>query len=168
MSGVSLVVQPALKNLPAMQETWVWSLSLEDPQEEGVATHSSPLAWRVHGPRSLAGGSPRGWAELDVTEWLSSRCSSELWMAQRRLPRGEPGLHPLAAQHNQSQLASKALLRPSRMVLWVFLVLTLAPPFASPELLSLITQMSSLGGMSQVQQTTICGPKPSHGMFLYW
>ena len=34
------------KNLPAMQETWVQSLGWEDPPEEGVATHSSILAWR--------------------------------------------------------------------------------------------------------------------------
>ena len=33
-----------LKNLPAIQETWVWSLGQEDPLEEGMATHSSTLA----------------------------------------------------------------------------------------------------------------------------
>ena len=31
-----------------MQKTWVWSLGGEDPLEEGKATHSSILAWRVH------------------------------------------------------------------------------------------------------------------------
>ena len=39
-----------LKNPPAMQElqeTWVPSLGLEDPLEEGMATHSSILAWRI-------------------------------------------------------------------------------------------------------------------------
>ena len=41
-----LVVQ-TVKNLPAMQETWVQSLGWEDPLEEGMATHSSILAWRV-------------------------------------------------------------------------------------------------------------------------
>ena len=35
------------KNLPAMQETWVLSLGREDPLEEGMATHSSILAWRI-------------------------------------------------------------------------------------------------------------------------
>ena len=40
-----------VKNLPAMRETWVRSLGWEDPLEEGMATHSSILAWRaaVHG-----------------------------------------------------------------------------------------------------------------------
>ena len=37
----------AVKNLPAMQETWVWSLGWEDPLEKGMATHSSILAWRM-------------------------------------------------------------------------------------------------------------------------
>ena len=36
-----------LKNLPAMQETWVGSLGWEDPLEKGKATHSSILAWRI-------------------------------------------------------------------------------------------------------------------------
>ena len=35
-----------VKNLPAMQETWVQSLGGEDPLEEGMATHSSILARR--------------------------------------------------------------------------------------------------------------------------
>ena len=42
-SLVALVV----KNPPAMQETWVPSLSQEDLLEEGMATHSSILAWRI-------------------------------------------------------------------------------------------------------------------------
>ena len=44
--GASLVAQ-TVKNLPAMQETWVQSLGQEDPLEEGMATHSSILAWRI-------------------------------------------------------------------------------------------------------------------------
>ena len=43
---MSLVVQ-IVKNLPAMQETWVLSLGWEDPLEKGMATHSSILAWRI-------------------------------------------------------------------------------------------------------------------------
>ena len=38
-----------VKNPPAMQETWVPSLSREDPLEEGVATQSTTLAWRDPG-----------------------------------------------------------------------------------------------------------------------
>ena len=36
-----------VKNLPAMQETWVRSLSQEDPLEKRMATHSNILAWRI-------------------------------------------------------------------------------------------------------------------------
>ena len=35
------------KNVPAMWETWIPSLGWEDPLEEGMATHSSILAWRI-------------------------------------------------------------------------------------------------------------------------
>ena len=36
-----------VKNLPAMQETWVQSLGWENALEEGMATHASILAWRI-------------------------------------------------------------------------------------------------------------------------
>ena len=45
-SRASLVAQ-LVKNLPAMQETWVQSLGWENPPEKGKATHSSILAWRI-------------------------------------------------------------------------------------------------------------------------
>ena len=44
--GCPLVAQ-MVKNLPAMQETQVQSLDLEDPLEKGIATHSSILACRI-------------------------------------------------------------------------------------------------------------------------
>ena len=46
MSWASQVAQ-LVKNLPAVQESWVRSLEWEDPLEEGMATHSSILAWRI-------------------------------------------------------------------------------------------------------------------------
>ena len=36
-----------VKNLPAVQESWVWSLGQEDPLEKKMATHSSILSWRI-------------------------------------------------------------------------------------------------------------------------
>ena len=36
-----------IKNLPTMQETWIWSLGWEDPLEKEMATHSSILAWEI-------------------------------------------------------------------------------------------------------------------------
>ena len=50
-----------VKNPPATRETWVRSLSWEDPMEKGTATHSSVLAWRI----------PWGCKESDATEQLS-------------------------------------------------------------------------------------------------
>ena len=41
------LVAQMVTNLPAMQETWVRPLGWEDPMEEGMATHSSVLAWRT-------------------------------------------------------------------------------------------------------------------------
>ena len=46
--GASLVAQ-MVKNLPAVQKTWVQSRGQEDPLENGITTHSSILAWRVPG-----------------------------------------------------------------------------------------------------------------------
>ena len=44
---IAILVAQTVKNLPATQETWVRSLGWEDPPEEGMATHSSILAWRI-------------------------------------------------------------------------------------------------------------------------
>ena len=48
------------KESPAMQETWVQSLGLEDPLEKGLATHSSILAWRIPMDCSPPGSSVHG------------------------------------------------------------------------------------------------------------
>ena len=61
---LSLVAQ-LVKNLPAMQETWVRSLGWEDTLEKGKATHSSILAWRIPWTLHLQ---VHGIAELDMTE----------------------------------------------------------------------------------------------------
>ena len=45
--GVIQVVAQLVKNLPAIQGTWVQSQGWEDPLEKGIATHSSILAWRI-------------------------------------------------------------------------------------------------------------------------
>ena len=52
-----------------MQEMWVQSLGWEDPLEEGMATHSSiSMPGESRGQRSLAGYSPWGHQEPDMTE----------------------------------------------------------------------------------------------------
>ena len=52
------------------QESQVQSLGQEEPLEEEMATHSSILAWRIHGQRSLEGYSLWGLKESDMTEQL--------------------------------------------------------------------------------------------------
>ena len=64
---VSLVAQ-TVKNLPAMQETQVWSLGWEDPLENRIS-----LLGEFHGQRSLVSYSPWDWKELDTTkQWTLS------------------------------------------------------------------------------------------------
>ena len=56
-----------VKNLPAMQETWVQSLGQEDLLEEGIATHSSILAWRIPWTEEPGGLHSMGSQESDTT-----------------------------------------------------------------------------------------------------
>ena len=60
-----------VKNLPAMRETWVWSLGGEDPLEKRKAAHSRILAWRIPWTEEPGGYSPGGCLESDTTESLS-------------------------------------------------------------------------------------------------
>ena len=66
-SLASLVAQ-SVKNPPAVQETWLRSLGREDPLEEGMATHSSILAWRIPTDRGawhgIAHPFAESWAQL--------------------------------------------------------------------------------------------------------
>ena len=59
-----------VKNLPAMQETWVQVLGGEDPLEQSKALHSSILAWKIPWTESLAGYGPWGHKESDTTKRL--------------------------------------------------------------------------------------------------
>ena len=57
-----------VKNLPATQETRVGSLSWEDPLEEGMATHSSILAWSIPWAEELDGLQSMGSNSVRQTE----------------------------------------------------------------------------------------------------
>ena len=54
LNWTELVTQ-TVKNLPAMPETWVWSLGQEDPLEKEMATHFSTLAWKISWPEEPSG-----------------------------------------------------------------------------------------------------------------
>ena len=47
LCSLAFLLAQLVKNLPAVQETWVQSLDWEDPLEKGEDTHSSILAWTV-------------------------------------------------------------------------------------------------------------------------
>ena len=54
----------AVKNQPAMQETWVRSLGREDPLEEEMESHSSILAWRIPCAEEPGGLQSTGWKRV--------------------------------------------------------------------------------------------------------
>ena len=66
-SWISQVAQ-MIKNLPAVQETWVRSLGWKDPLEEGMETHPSILAWRIpmdrRAWRATVHGVENSWTQL--------------------------------------------------------------------------------------------------------
>ena len=77
--GASPVAQ-LVKNLPAMSETWVQSLGLEDPLNKGKATHSSILAWRI--PWTMLHGVTKSWRQLSnfyLTSFMQISYSTTLW-----------------------------------------------------------------------------------------
>ena len=65
-----------VEHLPAMQETWVLSLSQEDPLEKEMATHSSIIAWKIPWMEEPGSYSPWGCKELDRTEQLTLSLSA--------------------------------------------------------------------------------------------
>ena len=67
-SACVTLLMAQLKKVPTVQETWIPSLDQEDPLEEGMATHSSILAWRILWTRSLVSYGPWGCKESDTTE----------------------------------------------------------------------------------------------------
>ena len=64
--GLPWVAQ-MVKNLSAMQETWVQFLGQEEPQEKGMATHSSMLAWEIPWTEEPGGLQSMGSQQLDTT-----------------------------------------------------------------------------------------------------
>ena len=54
------MVAQMVKNLPAVQETWVQSLGQEDTLEKDMATHSSILAWRIPWTEEPGGATDHG------------------------------------------------------------------------------------------------------------
>ena len=64
-------VAQTVKNLPAMWETQVQSLGLEDPLEKEMATHFSILAWKIPWTGTMVGYSQGGHKGSEITERLT-------------------------------------------------------------------------------------------------
>ena len=90
------LVAQKVKNLPAMQETWIQSQGREDPLEKGMATYSSILVWRIPWTEDLVGYSPWG-----ITNTHAESPAGYLSLVKRQLDNTEPlkwklGLSPSA------------------------------------------------------------------------
>ena len=74
------LLSQTVKNLPAMWETWVWSLGWEDPLETGVATHSSILYWRIamHQLGEIEGKRRRGWQRMRRLDGITNSMNMSL------------------------------------------------------------------------------------------
>ena len=84
-----------VKNLPAVQETWVRSLGWEweDYLEKEMAADSSILAGEFHGQRSLVGYSPWGPRESDTTQRLNTvHCVTPIWSVSIHLRHLSPSV----------------------------------------------------------------------------
>ena len=79
-----------VKNLPAIQESWVPSLGQENPLEKGMATHSSILAWRIPWTEEPGQLQSLGCKESHMTEQLTHRTflggQQSLWEHYRKFP----------------------------------------------------------------------------------
>ena len=71
LAMASLVAQ-SVKNLPAVQESRVWSLGWEDPLEKEMATHSSILAWEISWTEEPGGLQSMESQESDIMQWLKN------------------------------------------------------------------------------------------------
>ena len=75
-----------VKILPAMQETWVWSLGEENPLRRKWQLTPVFLPGEFHGQRSLEGYSPWGHKESDMTKWLTHTRDSQVWLKKQQTP----------------------------------------------------------------------------------
>ena len=97
----------AVKNLPAMQETRVWSLGREDPLEKEMATHSNSLAWRIPWTEEPGGYSPWGCKQSDTTEWLNNSSNRAPHSCQKAL--SSKGGGKMASPFSHTQITSVLL-----------------------------------------------------------
>ena len=94
-----------VKNLPAVQETWVWYLGREDPQEDGMAAHSSILAWRIPWTGEPGGLQSTG-SQRVRHDWATERGTAAAATALRT-DELHPRLHPARTDDSQQTVTRK-------------------------------------------------------------
>ena len=99
--GLLGLVAQTIQNLPAVQETQVPSLGWKDPLEEGIATHSSILAWRISWTEEPGGLQFMGSKELDMTEQQTLSLSRPL--SRTTFPSPAVVRQPSSCQQNVSR-----------------------------------------------------------------
>ena len=93
-----------VKNLPAMEETWVWSLGQEDPLEKGMATHSSILAWRI---LQTWGSCPRNGGSI-LIRWEKEESSLISW-PWKDTARRQLAIYKLGSEFSSDMESASAL-----------------------------------------------------------
>ena len=115
-----------VKNPPAMPETWVRSLGWGNPLEEGMATHSSILAWRVSVNRGAWWATVHGVAKSQTQLSSEAQHSTYMWLGflggtggkepccqcRRCKRRGNPGWGRPPGERNDNQLLYSCLEEP--------------------------------------------------------
>ena len=119
-----------VKNLTAMQETWVGSLDWEGPLEKRMAPTPVFLPGKFHGRRSLVGYSQWGRKELDITECLAL-WASQVALVVKNLPASAgdirdsgsiPGLGRSPGEGNGNPLQYSCLENPMDREAWQAIV----------------------------------------------
>ena len=88
-----------LKCLPTMRETWVRSLSREDPLETEMATHPSTLAWKIPWIEEPYRLQSMGSAKSDTTERLHFNFSNIIYITSSHIPQGIKESYDQPRQH---------------------------------------------------------------------
>ena len=151
---VCLVAQ-MVKNPPAMWETWVRSLGCEDPLEEGMATHSSILAWRI--PQTEESW---GCKKSDAT----ARLNTHTYTVQKSVPLTQTGLPPVFLAHFYILQASPFISLPQLDFTLLLLLLSLFSRVrlcATPQTAAHQAPLS-LGFSSQEHWSGLPFPSPMH------
>ena len=98
------LVAHTVKNPPAVQETWVPSLGQEDPLEEGPATHSSILAWRIPGTEEPGGPQFMGSQRVGHNSATNTNARMQSWY--RMMQQSPSFLLPIFSQNTHIHMHS--------------------------------------------------------------